>query len=195
MAAAARDRTPRRSRPQPPRPLEARRPLGRGHGPAPRRPRPAPPCPCPVRGNAPHRWAWGPSLTFGSHLPCAACKGEPQRRRGAEIRRQRNTPHDCHAEFLARAQLAPSRPSQWRRAVELPRLGLSAPLRLCGSPSFLRWAWGPSPEFATSAGRTGPAILPQPSAFIRVHPRLDLCPPAGHGVHRSELMILRRRPT
>ena len=167
--------------PQPPRPLEARRPLGRGHGPPRRRPRPGPPHPHHPRPHAHLRWAWGSSLEFVG----ATRKGEPQRRRDAEMPCQRHRPRiDCDFEFLARAQLTPSFPSQWRRTAEHPRLGLSAPQCLCGSPSFLRWAWGSSFKSAISPAYARYTLPPPAPALIRLHRRLDLCPPAGHGVHR-----------
>jgi hypothetical protein len=122
------------------------------------------------------RWAWGSSLEFTRDPACAMRKSEPQRRRDAEIPRQRRRPRvDCDFAFPARAQLAPSSPSQWRRTVERPRLGLSAPLRLCGSPSFLRLAWGSSFNFTARA-----------PAFVCLHLRPDRPSSAGHGVHRSD---------
>jgi hypothetical protein len=79
------------------------------------------------------RWAWGPSFRFGLDHARATGKGEPQRRGGAEMPRQRNRPHiDDHVGSLARAKRAPSFPSQRHRPPERHELGLSAPLRLCG---------------------------------------------------------------
>jgi hypothetical protein len=77
------------------------------------------------------RWAWGSSLEFTRDPACAMRKSEPQRRRDAEIPRQRRRPRvDCDFAFPARAQLAPS---SLPNGVARSNVPDSASLRLCVS--------------------------------------------------------------
>src|SRR5262249_6008389 len=56
----------------------------------------------------------------------------------------------------------------------------------------LRWAWGPSLIFAADPRGPAPPHPPRAPALLRRHRRLDLSPPAGHGVHRLNHRRYRR---